>query len=250
MDAFKRALIEKAGHEHGWENVLGGEPDAVLLASARHRAHIRVTLSGKDWVIEIPSGLIRQELARSFPDAAQSAGCFCAQSTDQLACLLRRAAELAQSLPHQAAHTFARRLQEALNGHIIAGTEVERMTKQRIGQDTFREALLDYWGGACAVTSIALPELLRASHAKPWAACESDEERLDLFNGFLLCANLDVLFDKGLIAFNAAGQMLLSSKLDFDLRGALHLNDYPGLRWIAPQHGPYLSWHLRYVFLK
>ena len=38
---------------------------------------------------------------------------------------------------------------------------------------------------------MALPEVLRASHAKPWAECANDAERLDVFNGFLLVANLD-----------------------------------------------------------
>ncbi|ACK80676.1 MULTISPECIES: type 2 periplasmic-binding domain-containing protein [Acidithiobacillus] len=42
------------------------------------------------------------------------------------------------------------------------------MVRQRIGQQKFREAMLTYWGGACAVTGLALPDVLRASHAKPW----------------------------------------------------------------------------------
>jgi hypothetical protein len=58
--------------------------------------------------------------------------------------------------------------------------------RQRVGQEVFRAALIDYWGGACAVTGLALPEVLRASHSQPWADCTTDEERLDVFNGFLL----------------------------------------------------------------
>lgn len=107
---------------------------------------------------------------------------------------------------------------------------------------------MDYWGGACAVTGINLPQVLRASHAKPWARCQTDEERLDVFNGFLLTANLDALFDRGLITFSPIGQLCLSSKLGQPARTALNLNDNLALRWIAPQHEPYLEWHRHHLF--
>ena len=75
--------------------------------------------------------------------------------------------------------------------------------RQRVGQQAYRQAMLDYWGGACAVTGLAWPQALRASHAKPWAECASCAERLDVFNGLLLSANLDVLFDSFLVSFPA-----------------------------------------------
>jgi hypothetical protein len=81
--------------------------------------------------------------------------------------VLYRSAKLARSLPNQAALTYAVRVQDALNKSGIDRTEIHRMLKQRIGQDTFREALMDYWAGACSVTGIDLSEILRASHAKP-----------------------------------------------------------------------------------
>ena len=34
----------------------------------------------------------------------------------------------------------------------------------------------------CAVTGVAEPRLLRASHIKPWAKCDTDAERLDVFD--------------------------------------------------------------------
>ena len=122
------------------------------------------------------------------------------------------------------------------------------MVRQRVGQDVFREALLDYWGGGCAVTGLALPDVLRASHAKPWADCGTDEERLDVFNGLLLVAHLDALFDRGLITFDAGGAMLLSARLDREHRAQLHLHEGLRLRWLAPEHGPYLDWHREHEF--
>src|SRR5690606_28165042 len=109
----------------------------------------------------------------------------------------------------------------------------------RVGQQAFRSAMLDYWGGACAVTGIALPEPLRASHAKPWADCTSDAERLDVFNGFLLSANLDALFDRFLISFSDVGDLLVSPDIAPADRALLGLDRPLRLRWLAAEHLPY-----------
>ncbi len=108
------------------------------------------------------------------------------------------------------------------------------MVRQRVGQQTFRQAMLDYWGGACAVTGLALPQALRASHAKPWAECVSDAERLDVFNGFLLSANLDALFDQFLISFTDDGELLMWPQITGGRRpggGALrqHVSEVGGI---------------------
>lgn len=57
---------------------------------------------------------------------------------------------------------------------------------QRVGQDIFRQGLMECWESRCAITGLAIPELLRASHIKPWADCATDAERLDVYNGLLL----------------------------------------------------------------
>jgi putative restriction endonuclease len=103
--------------------------------------------------------------------------------------------------------------------------------------------MLNYWGGACAVTGIALPDVLRASHAKPWAECDSDAERLDVFNGFLLTANLDALFDRFLISFNEAGELMASNQLPESTIEKLGLDRALYLRWLAKEHLPYLQFH-------
>ena len=123
------------------------------------------------------------------------------------------------------------------------------MVRQRVGQDVFRQAMLDYWGGACAVTGIALGDVLRASHAKPWAKCDTDAERLDVFNGFLLSANLDALFDRYLISFDDGGQLLISPEVTEQDRYLLGIQQPLQLRWLAKQHLPYLAFH-RDVFSK
>ncbi|WP_454741361.1 HNH endonuclease [Cupriavidus necator] len=94
-----------------------------------------------------------------------------------------------------------------------SATTVLSTVNARRGQGKFREDLMAMWGGACAVTGIACREVLKASHVKPWAK-SSSKERLDAHNGLLLVANLDALFDAGLITFDSNGKMQISSLLD------------------------------------
>jgi hypothetical protein len=250
MNVLERALLEKVGREHGWENVVESVDTRVVLASARHRGRATVTaVSGSGgWQVIFPDGRLVRELARSLPGLVSGHGGFEAPNIDALATLLRRAAELSLSLPDQAAHTFRERAASELARLADTGTEVERLVRQRVGQDVFREALLDYWGGACAVTGLALPDVLRASHAKPWADCTSDEERLDVFNGFLLAAHLDALFDRGLITFDAGGFLVAAPCLTVEHRASLHLSEVQRLRWVAQEHLPFLKWHREHIF--
>ena len=99
-------------------------------------------------------------------------------------------------------------------------------------------------------TGIAVPELLRASHAKPWAKCATDAERLNVFNGFLLCAHLDALFDQGLMTFDSAGNAVFSHKLDAGTRIKLSLDHSCKLRWKTASHETFLAWHREHVFIK
>src|SRR5690606_10879975 len=39
--------------------------------------------------------------------------------------------------------------------------------RTRIGQQRFRNALVEYWEG-CALSGVQFPEILKASHIKPW----------------------------------------------------------------------------------
>lgn len=250
MNALERALIEKAGYEHGWERVTESGQAAVQLASARHPATVRVAiLPDGGWQLEFGGDRLCRELARNGAIHFVGNRTVVVESIAALAGVLRRAAELALSLPNQSLLTFEIEVQKALSQPLPSHTEVERLVRQRIGQDTFRAALMDYWSGTCAVTGVDVPEVLRASHAKPWSDCESDAERLDVFNGFLLVANLDALFDRGLISFDDAGDLLVSPRVAQNSLVSLGLGEGAKLRWLAPEHMPYLAWHRRAIFL-
>jgi HNH endonuclease len=97
-----------------------------------------------------------------------------------------------------------------------AATEREQLILARRGQGIFREGLFRLWGG-CAVTGCKVYEVLRASHIKPWRL-SNGAERLDPHNGLLLTATLDALFDRGLITFDDAGEMIISRRVSEDQR--------------------------------
>lgn len=129
-------------------------------------------------------------------------------------------------------------------------TEVISLGKQRVGQNLFRQSLIDYWG-CCAITGLRNEKLLRASHAKPWADCETVRERLDVFNGFLLSPQFDALFDAGLMTIDESGQVVFSENLtqsDFEILG---LDVCSNMKINLDQrHFPYLSWHREKLFNK
>lgn len=249
MNTLERTLIEKAGYAHGWENVRDSRPEKVVMFSSRHKAeaHITPTIKPMVWQVTFPKGPLTTEVVRTLPEQYTGGDTFQATDEASLGRLLRRAAELAMSLPNQAADHYAAEIAK-IDAHPPSATEVLALVKQRRGQDLFRKALMDYWGGACAVTGITIPELLRASHAKPWAKCDSDQERLNVFNGFLLCAHLDTLFDQGLMTFDPEGCALWSPKLDQTTRAKLNLDAPLSLRWITHQHEEFLDWHRAKVF--
>jgi len=122
-------------------------------------------------------------------------------------------------------------------------TEAERLVVQRVGQDIFRGALLEYWQGRCPLTGIADLALLRASHIVPWAECESDAQRLDVHNGLLLSALWDAAFDAGLVSFADDGTAVLSPKLSDEARSALAPEAASPLARLTPAHHGNLAWH-------
>jgi hypothetical protein len=250
MNPLERSLIEKAGYANGWENVRENSPERVALFSSRHEAEAIVTTADANpacWRVVFPNGPQAGELARGFSEARQPDDSFHAEGEAALGTLLRRAAELAMSLPNHAARLFADEVGK-LDAIGLEGTEAIRLVKQRLGQNFYRQALLEYWGGACALTGLAIPSLLRASHSKPWADCESDDERLNVFNGFLLAAHFDALFDAGFITFTEGGHLLRASKLTEKEAALLGIEAALRLRWISPRHLPFLAWHRANVF--
>lgn len=257
MNSLERSDITKAGYDHGWEHIDANVAERVVMSSALHTCQVEVTSRaentddmarvGTKWRVVFAQTTLAREVARIMPTFWVESGVFYVTGERELGQLLRSAANMARSLPDAPEVRFEKTVAEEIaQSGIIRGTEAERVIRQRIGQDIFRESLMDYWGGACAVTGIAVPELLRASHIKPWAECETDSDRLNVFNGLLLCAHIDALFDRHLITFDESGTARFAPQINAHVRATLGLSEPLRLRWLRQEHEPFLAQHRQY----
>jgi hypothetical protein len=222
------------GEVDGWLTFTGlACPHRLWIA--RHDSEWLVGLAHTGAMAEVAADTPAAPVAR--PDGGP------AVAVGALGPMIRRLFALARSLPTAPLDSFVAR-----TGALPKTTEAERLVVQRVGQDIFRAALLDYWGGTCPLTGIRHPRLLRAGHMRPWADCQTDAERLDVYNGLLLAAHLDAAFDAGLISFTDAGNVLVSPALPEGDRTRLGVGALPRLAGLKPAHLPYLAIHRATVF--
>lgn len=73
--------------------------------------------------------------------------------------------------------------------------EIKISLQKRQGQGKFREDIIKFYEGRCAITSCKIEGVLEAAHVKPY--CISKENKPE--NGILLRADLHTLFDLNLI---------------------------------------------------
>ena len=129
---------------------------------------------------------------------------------------------------------------------LLAETESETKMKIRCYQQKFRKLVMPLWNHECPLCGIRLDPLLNSSHSKSWKDC-SDDERLNPYNGVLLCHNHDALYKKGLISFDGQGRLHISEQIpeeEYDmyrLRKGIKIS-------IHPENKPYFKWHKRNVF--
>lgn len=248
MTFTERELVKKAGADSGWSIVESDDPDSVTLGSAAHNecATVKCCAHEMDVTFTAPFNESELHIEGAFDVNGQKITVH-ERDYESLRCVLRRLQELFIALPPTPIEIYNVRWQQIVAGGLDA-TETEETVKQRVGQDVYREALMNYWKGACAVTDCAVVEVLRASHAKPWKDCSSAEERLDVYNGFLLSANLDALFDKGLITFDDDGKIMLSSQLNEQQMKRIGIYTDMHLRWLDEHHLPYLTYHREHVW--
>jgi putative restriction endonuclease len=93
----------------------------------------------------------------------------------------------------------------------LKGETKIRAVKTRVNQSIFRQMVMMNYASKCAITGIDIPDLLFASHIKPWSSFE--KERLNPENGICLSALYDKAFDKGYMSFDKDYKVLLSSTL-------------------------------------
>jgi putative restriction endonuclease len=167
----------------GYDMIDNGYENWFVAKISGTSARVAVQSAGHGTLLAVPEFRMTESIGllpvkQALPPGMVSGGL--AESAAQLYQALR----LLHSLQTRPAAVLSTALEARLA--TIPETDRTREVRQRIGQDLFREALMELWEGRCALSGAKLPPaLLRASHAKPWAL-SSDDERLDPFNGLLL----------------------------------------------------------------
>jgi putative restriction endonuclease len=250
LSPIERIRLDKAAVDEGFGLRRPDDGDWLAYDSLGAPASIRLTCAASNYLVAVNHPGAASDLSERWqkwpdgdePRAPAGFTSFVVSDTAPLHHLVREIWRLARALPIEPLRVF-----EAQTRNLPRTTEAERLVIQRVGQDVFREALLSYWGGRCAVTGVAEPRLLRASHIKPWAKCETDAERLDVYNGLLLAAHLDAAFDAGLISFADDGAILFSPQFAMEDRDALGIHDHLALRRVGGRHLPNLAWHRTFL---
>ena len=241
--------LEKAATDNGFDLELEHTSDWLSFGSSQTSIRIWLTARGESRFLaamsrpDVLKGL--DDLGVVFTDLLPS-GAVGAASVRDIATLHRllcRAFQLSRTLPDALLHVF-----EDETANLPRTTEAERLVVRRVGQDIFRRGLLEYWDGRCAITGLDVPDLLRASHIKPWANCDTDAERLDIFNGLLLAPHLDAAFDSGFITIAEDGTVVVSNALPAGARSALVVNRSLTIHGLHRAHERYLPWHRSKIF--
>jgi len=125
-----------------------------------------------------------------------------------------------------------------------------RMVQPRLGQATFRIAVLDAYARACAVTEEHSLPALEASHIRSYA----DDGPHDIRNGLLLRADLHRLFDTGYLTVTPELRLEVGSRLRGDYNNGRSYYPLHGARLQVPREPSYrpdkefLEWHNEHVF--
>ena len=247
LDSYPFALLSElrdAANEHGYR--IGPEQAAgwLFFRSATAPGEIAVAatdaaMAGPFFLSVAHPGAARELKAHAAAASAKGhAAAFVFLNRDALFDGVSAVYRLSMSLPTLPYEEFVKE-----TAH-LGDTEAERAQKVRIGQDRFREALLNYWNGRYPLTGITNPELLRASHIIPWTKCESDEERLNVHNGLLLSSLWDAAFDAGLVTFDDDGRVIASPNLSVPAMRELGIEAAPRLI-LTDEHRVRLNWHGR-----
>jgi len=235
MNSLERTRLEKAAADCGFELSPEMTGQGLVLRSAQFPETVTVLSQGTDVF------MLHASVPMLLPTTAPEG--YTVQGWNVLYQALDKAAAIARTMPNRVANKY-----HQATAAMPKSTEAERWVLQRVGQDLFRNALLDYWQGRCCVTGLAVPELLRASHIKPWAQCESDEERLDVFNGLLLAPHLDALFDGGWMTVQPDGNVLFAKRIPASALQQLGVQQDLKVQGLTTTHQSYLGFHRDSVF--
>lgn len=124
------------------------------------------------------------------------------------------------------------------------------LVRPRLGQGTFRLAVTDAYGRACAVTTEHSLPVLEAAHIRPFA----DGGPHEVSNGLLLRTDIHRLFDTGYVTVTPDHHFVVSGRLKDEYENGRTYYKMHGTRIHLPRDPrdypdpAKLEWHAREVF--
>jgi putative restriction endonuclease len=121
----------------------------------------------------------------------------------------------------------------------------------RLGQSSFRLAVLEAYGQQCAVTTEHSIPVIDAAHIRPWAAGGTHS----IPNGVPLGRDLHRLFDLGYVTIRTDMRLAVSGKLRDDYANGRAYYELDGREIHLPDHDAFrpdteaLAWHQSEVYL-
>ena len=136
------------------------------------------------------------------------------------------------------------KIEETIPDEVVGGVR-DAVVKVRVNQSVFRDRLLQRYN-RCCLCGVSAPELLVASHIRPWSV-SNKSEKIDVDNGLLLCPNHDQLFDGGWITFAEDGKIMISKQLSKNDRVFTNVQDrlYVDL---TEGNKEYMAYHRENIF--
>jgi putative restriction endonuclease len=125
-----------------------------------------------------------------------------------------------------------------------------QLIQPRLGQGSFRLAVLDAYGDACAVTTEHALPVLEAAHIRPWAI----GGRHVVPNGLPLRRDLHRLFDLGFVTVGPDLKFRVSDALDQDYANGREYYAMAGRKIMVPDSmekqpdRDQLAWHAESIF--
>jgi len=126
-----------------------------------------------------------------------------------------------------------------------------QLVAPRLGQGTFRIAVLEAYARACCVTGEHSLPALEASHIRSYASAGPHE----VSNGLLFRADLHRLFDKGYITVTPKLRLEVGTRLRDEFHNGRTYYPLHGTQLEVPRSAPlkpsseYLQWHNEHTFL-
>lgn len=129
----------------------------------------------------------------------------------------------------------------------------EHLTRSRLGQGSFRLAVLDAYDNRCAITGGRMSPTLQAAHIRPYAVGGAHA----VPNGLALRSDMHTLFDRGYLGIDPDYRLRVSPRLETDFGNGVELYSreargdvirLPAREEERPDRSA-LDWHMQTVFL-